>query len=185
MARHYSPGRSWEATAHAMAALLLPGRTLDMASGDGVMAELIGPRASQLDCIDISEKVVEAGRRRTAKMKHVTFHHGDMHALPFADAVYDTVLCLHALTYSEQPAQVLAEATRVLAPGGQLICATLHQHKHSEHVASYGHVNTGFSARKLKALAEKAGLKVQRCEVTSVESRPPHFEVLTLLAHRS
>ena len=184
MARHYSPGRSWEATAHAMAALLTPGRTLDMASGDGVMAELIGPRASRLDCIDISEKVVEAGRQRTAKMTHVTFHQGDMHALPFADAHYDTVLCLHALTYSEAPKQVLAEAARVLAPGGQLICATLHQHKQLEQVTSYGHVNTGFSTRKLRSLAEQAGLSVQHCEVTSVESRPPHFEVITLLAQK-
>ena len=184
MTRHYSPGRSWEATARAMAALIAPGRTLDIASGDGVMAELLGPRATHMDCVDLSEKVVEAGRQRLSALKTVRFHQADMHALPFDDHSYDTVLCLHALTYSERPAQVLKEAARVLVSGGQLICATLAQHKHQEQVASYGHVNTGFSTRGLKTLAEKAGLIVHRCEVTSVEPRPPHFKVITLLAHQ-
>jgi len=123
MERRYSPGRSWEATARALAHLLTPGRVLDIASGDGVMANLLAQQAERIDCIDLSEKVVLAGRQRVAEVDHVHFHQGDMHALPFADGAFDTVLLLHALTYSDQPGLAFAEAARVLKTGGRLVCA--------------------------------------------------------------
>lgn len=182
MERHYSPGRTWEATAHALTQLVSLGRTLDIASGDGVMAELLAPRTTSIDCIDLSEKVVAAGRERSAKLSNVQFHLGDMHQLPFEDQYFDTVLLMHALTYSDRPQKVISEAGRVLATGGRLVCTTLHQHDHSEQVKAYGHSQNGFTKRRLESYLRKAGLVVHYCEVTSVERRAPHFEVLTALA---
>ncbi|GAB4171087.1 MAG: metalloregulator ArsR/SmtB family transcription factor [Wenzhouxiangellaceae bacterium] len=184
MQRHYSPGRSWEATARALVQLLTPGRVLDIASGDGAMAELIHRQAQSVDCIDLSERVVEAGAQRARTLGNVRFHQGDMHALPFEDASFDTVLLLHALTYSAKPEQAVAEAARVLAPGGRLLAATLNAHRHRRHVSAYGHVNCGFAPERLTRLFADTGLQVRFCEITSVEQRPPHFEVLTLLAER-
>ena len=184
MERRYSPGRSWEATARALAHLLTPGRVLDIASGDGVMANLLAQQAERIDCIDLSEKVVLAGRQRVAEVDHVHFHQGDMHALPFADGAFDTVLLLHALTYSDQPGLAFAEAARVLKTGGRLVCATLHRHRYTDQVRAYGHVNTGFRSAQLKNLAIEAGLQVQACDITSIERRAPHFNILTLLANK-
>ncbi len=183
MERHYSPGRTWEATAHALTPLLELGKTLDVASGDGVMADLLTAHATSIDCIDMSEKVVDAGRARSAQSTNVRFHVGDMHALPFENHTFDTVLLLHALTYSPQPQLVISEAARVLAPGGRLVCATLHKHNHSDHVKAYGHCQNGFLPKTLKSWFEKSGLKVQSCGVTSVERKAPHFKVITALAH--
>lgn len=182
MERHYSPGRTWEATAHALTQLLSLGRTLDIASGDGVMAELLASQATRIDGLDLSAKVVEAGRRRNSHLDHVRFHEGDMHALPFAADSFDTVLLLHALTYSDQPAVAIEQAARVLAPNGRLVCATLHQHEHSEHVKAFGHVQSGFLPETLQQWMEQAGLEVQFCEVTSIERKPPHFKIVTALA---
>ncbi len=185
MDRHYSPGRTWEATSRALVKLLSPGKVLDIASGDGVMAELLAPQVEQMVCIDISEKVVEAGRKRLAKRDNVVFKVGDMHQLPFKDKSFDTVLLMHALTYTNKPEKVLHEARRVLKSGGQLLAVTLAKHRHKKAVEPYNHANLGFSPEQLQKLASQSRLNVSRCEVTAHEKRPPHFAVLTLSAQRT
>lgn len=184
MERHYSPGRTWEATTRAFAQLLDLGRVLDIASGDGVTADLLAAQADRIDCIDLSEKVVEAGSERLAGHAHVHFHQGDMHALPFDEGSFDTVFLLHALTYSERPETTIGEAARVLAEGGSLSGATLGHHRHTKQVRAYGHVNDGFKPRDIETWLTSAGLKVGHCGVTSVERRPPHFQIITFLAKR-
>ena len=185
MERHYSPGRTWEATARAMVQLLAPGRVLDIASGDGVIGELLHARADSIDCIDLSPRVVEAGQARVTDLPRVRFHQGDMHRLPFDDRSFDTVLLLHALTYSNHPERAAAEAARVLAPGGRLVVATLKRHRHRGQVESYGHVNTGFEPGQLTTLFATTGLDILSCAISSAEKKSPHFEVITLLAQRT
>ena len=51
-------------------------------------------------------------------------------------------------------------------------------------VEPYGHLNLGFTEKELRKLAEKAGLEVRVCEVVAKEKRPPHFEVISLIAHK-
>ncbi len=182
MERHYSPGRTWEATAHALKQLLRLGRVLDIASGDGAMADLLAQQADSIDCLDLSEKVVAAGTERSEHLPNVNFHLGDMHALPFDDATFDTVLLLHALTYSNTPEKVITEAARVLRPGGRLVCATLDRHDHADHVRAYGHNQPGFFPKTLRAWFEQGGLEVSFCDVTSIERKAPHFKVVTVLA---
>jgi ArsR family transcriptional regulator len=184
MDRHYSPGRTWEATSRALVNLIAPGRILDIASGDGVMAELLAPLAREMVCIDISEKVVEAGRKRLANSANVEFRIADMHQLPFKDKSFDTVLLMHALTYTEKPEQVLSEASRVLQPGGRLLLVTLARHRHRKVVEPYNHANLGFTPEQLEKLANQNSLSVQSCSITAHEKRPPHFAVLTLSARR-
>jgi len=60
MERHYSPGRTWEALARALTGLIEVGDVLDIASGDGVLAELLAPHAKSILCLDASERVVTA-----------------------------------------------------------------------------------------------------------------------------
>ncbi len=184
MERHYSPGRTWEAMARSALPLLAPGDVLDIASGDGVLAELLAPHSRRYVCIDNSAKVVHAASERLRKMEHVDVREGDMQALPFDKPSFDLVLMMHALTYAEKPALAIAEAARVLRKGGQLLLACLAKHEHEAAVTPYGHVNLGFTEKELRRFAEKAGLTVQVCEVVTREKRPPHFEVLTLLARK-
>ena len=63
MERHYSPGRTWEALARAALPLLETGDVLDIASGDGVLAELLAPHAQRYVCVDTS---AARGRGRAA-----------------------------------------------------------------------------------------------------------------------
>lgn len=184
MRRHYSPGRTFEATARAALELLQLGDVVDIASGDGSLAEILAPRAKSLLCVDISEKVIAAGQQRLGSHNNVQFKLGDMHALPCADESADQVLLLHALTYTDQAAKVAAETARLLRSGGQVLVSTLKSHSHQQLVAPYGHVTNGYSEDTLRQLFEVAGLNVTLCEVTSREARSPQFEVLTLLAQK-
>ena len=184
MERHYSPGRTWEATARGLVHLLEPGDVLDIASGDGVLAELLAPQAKRIVCLDLSERVVEAGRLRLQAFSHVSFESGDMHSLPVDDASFDTVLLMHALTYTRDPASVIKEASRALKSGGKLLAITLHEHKHEKAVEPYNHVNLGFSTAQLEKLCIDAGLQVQSCTASTIEKRIPNFSVLYLLARK-
>ena len=184
MERHYSPGRTWEATARGLVHLIDPGDVLDIASGDGVLAELLAPQANRIVCLDISERVVAAGRQRLKAFGHVSFEIGDMHSLPVADSSFDTVLLMHALTYTSEPATVLNETARVLKPGGKLLAVTLLEHQHEKAVEPYNHVNLGFSTSQLEELCSEAGLQVQSCTVSAIEKRAPNFSVLSLSAKK-
>jgi len=184
MERHYSPGRTWEALARALTGLVEVGEVLDVASGDGVLAELLAPHAAAIVCVDASERVVSAARARLKPFRNVEVQLGDMHALELGARRFDLVLLMHALTYSEQPAKVIGEAARMLKPGGRLLATTLGRHAHRAAVEPFDHRNLGFRAEELREFAQDAGLKVIACERVTRERRPPHFEVLSLLAKK-
>lgn len=184
MHRHYSPGRTWEAAARGFLGWTRLGRVLDIASGDGVLAELIAPRADSVTCLDRSRRVIGAGRRRLGHLPHVQFVEGDMHHLPFADAEFDQVSLMNALTYSTDPDRVLAEAARVLRDGGVLVGSTLSRHRHRDVVAQYNHVRDGFTPKEVRTFLEKNSFDVELCSVTCRERRQPYFEIITVHARR-
>jgi ArsR family transcriptional regulator len=184
MERQYSPGRTWEATARALIGLLHLGDVLDIACGDGVLAELFAAHARSITGVDISATLIAAARARLKGEAQVKLLEGDMHALPLASGTFDHVFLMHALAYTKRPQDVLNEAARLLRPGGRLIVAALHAHQHKATMQSYDHVNLGILPATLRKLLEQAGLQVEMCRVTSREDRPPYFEVITALARR-
>ncbi len=184
MELHYSPGRTWEATARALIGLLSLGDVLDLASGDGVLAELLAGHARSVTCVDISAKVLAAARKRLGTHQNVSFCRADMSALPFAAAHFDHVFLMHALSYAAQPDAVLAAVAPMLRPGGRLVIASLNAHRHEVAREAYDHVNFGLSAAALRQGLEQAGLTVEFCDITSRDPRPPYFEVVTALAQR-
>ncbi|MCC6999169.1 MAG: metalloregulator ArsR/SmtB family transcription factor [Deltaproteobacteria bacterium] len=184
MERHYSPGRTWEATARALAVSSDLGDVLDAGSGDGTVAELLAPRARRVVCVDRSEAMIAAARRRLAGRAQVRCEVGDLAALAEADASFDLALCLNVLVHVESPPRVLAELQRVLRPGGRLTLVTLAAHRHAAAAAEWGHRHLGFAPRALARLLARAGLEVESCAVTSQERRAPQFEIVTACARK-
>jgi ArsR family transcriptional regulator len=184
MERHYSPGRTWETLARALLQLLETGDVLDIASGDGVTAELLAPHAHSVVCVDSSERVVAAASKRLRRYPNVQVRQGDMHELDLGKQRFDLVLMLHALTYAADPPKAVAEAARVLRPGGRLLAVTLARHNHRAVVEPFDHRNLGFRNEQLTSFAKAAGLKVVSCSQLSRERKVPHFEVVSLLARK-
>jgi SAM-dependent methyltransferase len=184
MERHYSPGRTWDALTRALVGLLRLGDVLDAGAGDGAIAQLVAPRARTYTLLDRSDRMLAAARARLAKSANVRFLPGDLHDVPAPDASFDQVLLLNVLPYADRPAVVVAGLARVLRPGGTIALVTIDEHAHAELAAQYGHVQLGFRPAALRRLLQKAGLVVERCEVTSRERREPHLNVVTALAHK-
>jgi len=184
MERHYSPGRTWETLARSLLQLLETGDVLDIASGDGITAELLAPHARSIVCVDSSERVVEAASQRLKPFANVEVRQGDMHALDLGERRFDLVLMLHALTYAEHPAKAVAQASGLLRSGGRLLAVTLGKHDHRAVVEPFDHRNLGFSSADLDGFAAAAGLEVLSRNHLSRERKAPHFEVISLLARK-
>ena len=62
---------------------------------------------------------------------------------------------------------------------------SLARHEHRAAVEAYGHVNLGFTDKELRRFATRAGLELVSAETVTREKRPPHFEVISLIARKS
>jgi SAM-dependent methyltransferase len=182
MERHYSPGRTWEATARGVLGFAQLGDVLDLCSGDGVIAELLAPNAQSIVCLDRSERMIKAAERRLGRFAHVQARQGDMHELPFAKDSFDQIVFFNALTYSHAPAVVIRQMARVLRPGGTLSLMCLHRHSHEAITAQYQHIVPGFEVDELTALLEQNGLCVRHCRICCRERKKPYFEVVSAFA---
>jgi ArsR family transcriptional regulator len=184
MERHYSPGRTWESLALGIAGLLRLGDVLDVGSGDGAAAAHLAPYCRSLTCVDTSDAMVEAARRRLARFENVSARCADAHALPFTDGAFDAALVFHTLPYAERPAAVIAECARVLRPGGRLVVLSLDAHEHQGLTSAYGERHPGFTPARIRGFITKAGLTTVTCEVACREAKKPHFQVVLALAER-
>ena len=101
------------------------GRVVDLGSGGGfdcfVAAELVGPTGSVVG-VDMTPAMLERSRRVANELglRNVEFREGILEALPVADGWADVVISNGVLNLVADKAQVLAEAFRVLRPGGVL-----------------------------------------------------------------
>lgn len=185
MERHYSPGRTWEASARGLVGLLRLGDVLDIGCGDAHLGALLETQYKSYTGVDSSEKLLAAAQQRLRKHQGVSLVLGDMLALPLDDAAYDVTLMHHVLSYAQSPETALAEATRVTRPGGRIGILTLAAHPHEAVVAPYGHINLGFEPDALRHLLEGLGLQVDLCRITSRERNAPHFQVITAFATKN
>ncbi len=105
---------------------LRPGdRVLDLGSGGGIdvllSARRVGP-SGFVHGVDMTDEMLDLARRNAAEAgaTNVAFHRGTIEDLPLPDACVDVVVSNCVVNLSPDKAAVLAEAYRVLAPGGRL-----------------------------------------------------------------
>jgi arsenite methyltransferase len=101
---------------------LEPGeRVLDIGSGPGFlaeeMAEEVGPEGA-VHGVDPSESMLAISRRRETRVEYAI---GDAVSLPYEDETFDAVIATQVYEYVPDMPAALAEARRVLRPGGRLL----------------------------------------------------------------
>lgn len=136
------------------------GRVLDIGCGTGRMMSLLSPRADSVLGIDLSRRMLALARSRIAGegLANCTVRQADMARIPSPDRSFDLVLLCMVLHYADDPAAVLAEAARLVAPGGQLTVIDLAPHGRDDLIRRLAHRIPGLSeAAVAKPLAE-AGL---------------------------
>ena len=136
------------------------GRLLDIGTGTGGVLELLAPRFRQALGVDASKPMLALARSRLAKpgLAHCSVRLADMYRLPLADASFDAAVLRMVLHYAEHPAGVVAEAARVLRPGGRLIVIDLAAHTRDDLIAKRAHRWPGFTDTAIHQLLTGAGL---------------------------
>src|SRR3954454_3814164 len=121
------------------------GRLVDIGTGTGRMIELFGPRALHAIGIDRSSDMLRVARvKLEAAGIPSSPRQGDMYALPVADRSADTIVIHQVLHYAHSPATAIAEAARVLAPGGTLLVVDFAAHEREELRERDAHIRLGF-----------------------------------------
>jgi len=98
-------------------------RVLDVATGGGHTALAFAPLAREVWALDLTPAMLVAAEQYVTGCGagNVTFRLGDAEAIPFSDAEFDVVAARFAPHHFPKPERFLAEAARVLAPGGRLV----------------------------------------------------------------
>jgi SAM-dependent methyltransferase len=91
-------------------------RVLDLACGPGFVSEAAAARGADPVGLDVAEAMIERARRRNPGL---TFVEGDAHELPFSEESFDAVTMNFGILHLATPEAALAEARRVLVPGGR------------------------------------------------------------------
>jgi len=113
-ARHRNP---WIAGAIATTFAARPCRVLDLGCGAGFLANDLAARGHAVTGLDRTPENLTIARAHDVT-RTATYDVGDACALPYADASFDVVCAMDLLEHVEDPEALVAEAGRVLAPGG-------------------------------------------------------------------
>ncbi|RPF21263.1 class I SAM-dependent methyltransferase [Myceligenerans xiligouense] len=98
------------------------GNVLLVAVGTGRDLPYLHDDVTSVTGIDLSPPMLDQARRRAAALgRDADLREGDAENLPFGDASFDTVTCVLSLCTIPRPEVALAEAKRVLKPGGRLL----------------------------------------------------------------
>ena len=141
------------------------GRLVDIGTGTGRMIELFGPRSSQSVGIDRSSEMLRLARVKLESAGiSSSLRQGDMYALPLADHSADSVIIHQVLHYAHSPATAIAEAARVIAPGGTLLVVDFAAHEREELRERDAHIRLGFDDEVMGSWFAAAGLELDRVQ---------------------
>jgi len=177
--RQLVPGRSWAAWARALGYLLPPLRVADLGCGDGYLAVESSRWASRVIAVDRSAAVLARARglARRRKVRNIIWKRGELERLPIRDAAVDVALLSQALHHAGRPAQAVAEAARIVVPGGRVLVLDLREHGESWVRDRLGDRHLGFADDSLAALLKGAGLTNVKVRVGARRTGDP-FTVL-------
>jgi len=139
---------------------------LDLGTGTGRMLELFGADIERGLGLDLSLDMLALARARLdrAGLKHCSVRHGDIYDLALPRDSFDVVIIHQVLHFLDDSARAIAEAARVLRPGGRLLVVDFAPHDLEFLREEHAHRRLGFSAETVTGWLEAAGLDVLRQE---------------------
>ena len=178
--RSYCPGRSWQALAHTLIALLPPLTVADLGAGEGTLAQLLAKNSRKVIAVDNAPKMVEYGAELAKKhgFKNLEYRLGDIEDPPIAKNSVDLAILSQALHHAIHPQRAVAAARQILKRDGSLVILDLLSHRFERARELYADHWLGFSEVQLHQFLEKSGFRQIEVTVVSREKQGPHFQTV-------
>jgi ubiquinone/menaquinone biosynthesis C-methylase UbiE/DNA-binding transcriptional ArsR family regulator len=152
-------------------------RVVDLGTGSGRMLTLLGRKARMSVGLDLSHNMLNIARANVAKagLDKVELRHGDIFATRLPEHSADLVLVHQVLHYLADPAAAVAEAARLVSPGGRLLIVDFAPHQLEQLRDEHQHRRLGFADDEMRRWLAGAGLKA-----AAATNLPPDTDGLTV-----
>ena len=137
-----------------------PASLLDIGTGTGRILQVLAGHVGFGLGIDLSHDMLAVARANLdqREARNCQVRHGDMYQLPLPDGSFAAVTLHQVLHFADDPSAALAEAARVLAPGGRLVVVDLAPHGLEHLRETAGHRRLGFGDDELGRWFRQSGL---------------------------
>ena len=135
-------------------------RVVDLGTGSGRMLTLLGGKARMSVGLDLSHNMLNIARANVTRagLEKVELRHGDIFATRLPPESADLVLVHQVLHYLADPASAVAEAARLVMPGGRLLIIDFAPHQLEQLRDEHQHRRLGFDDGEMGRWLAEAGL---------------------------
>jgi SAM-dependent methyltransferase len=139
------------------------GDFLDVGTGTGRILELLGHQIERGIGVDLSHEMLGIARANLERdgLRHCQVRHADMYRLPLSESSIDAITFHQVLHFADEPAAAIAEAARVLRPGGRIVVVDFAPHAEESLREDHAHRRLGFSDEEVADWFAAAGLKAE------------------------
>lgn len=131
----------------------------DLGCGTGRVAESLAPFVGRVVAVDSSREMLGAARDRLRDLSNVDVREGSLEALPLDDHELDAALVFLVLHHVAAPDVALAEAARVIRPGGRVLVVDMTPHDRVSYQHDMGHAWLGLSEQQVSDWLAAAGFE--------------------------
>jgi len=151
---------------------------LDLGTGTGWILKLLAPHYRRAIGVDASRDMLAVARANLDKagILKASVRHADILNLSLDGQDFDLVTIHQVLHFLDQPELAIAEAARILRPGGRLLIVDLAPHKLEHLREEHAHVRLGFSHEAIGDWLEKTGLDIEK----AIDIAPEQDDGLTV-----
>jgi ubiquinone/menaquinone biosynthesis C-methylase UbiE len=186
LGKDYVPGKSWKSVAEALLRLMPPMTIADLGAGEGAFSLLLAQRAKKVIAVDTSARMIEVGREQALRhgVHNLEYRLGDMEEVPIEDASVELVFFSQSLHHALHPGRAVAEAHRILVPGGRIVVLDLLKHRFEEARELYADEWLGFGESELEGLLQEAGFTAIQTSVVDKDPKALQFQTLLAVADK-
>jgi ArsR family transcriptional regulator len=142
----------------------------DLGCGTGLTGSVLAPWVGRVIGVDASDEMLASAAARLKGVANIELRKGALEALPIDDNALDAATMMLVLHHLPSPATAVAEAARVLRPGGRLLIVDMAPHDREEYRSQMGHVWLGFSDEQIGRMLRQAGFGAARIHALSPAS---------------